>query len=73
MVDVFHPATLKEPPRETEAIPLLLIMFLTLNLVAAQSTNGTISGIVSDPNGKVVPAQRSRSSTMYPPCGHVLH
>jgi hypothetical protein len=41
--------------RRTHAIRLLLIVLLALKLATAQSTNGTISGIVFDPSGKAIP------------------
>jgi len=41
--------------RRTDFIRLLLIVFFALQLVAGQSTNGTISGIVFDPAGKAIP------------------
>ncbi len=41
--------------RRTNVIRLLLIVFFALKIVAGQSTNGTISGIVFDPDGKAIP------------------
>lgn len=41
--------------RRTHALLLPLIALLTLNIAAAQTTNGTISGIVLDPSGMAIP------------------
>jgi hypothetical protein len=41
--------------RRTDAIRLLLIVLFALELATAQSTNGTISGIIFDPSGKAIP------------------
>jgi hypothetical protein len=41
--------------RRPNFIRLLLIVFFALKIVAGQSTNGTISGIVFDPAGKAIP------------------
>ena len=41
--------------RRSNFIRLLLIVFFALKIVAGQSTNGTISGIVFDPSGRAIP------------------
>ena len=41
--------------RRTNVIRLLLIVFFALKIVAGQSADGTISGIVFDPDGKAIP------------------
>ena len=41
--------------KRTDAIRLLLIVISALGAAYAQTTNGTISGIVFDPNDKAIP------------------
>jgi len=42
--------------RQVVVLRLMVIVFLAVATAAAQSTNGTISGIVLDPAGKAIPA-----------------